>query len=223
MILQFQMYLVVIFIIILLGVFVVGWFFSKKAKVKRMLKKTPAMRIGEFLGGEAGRVTGQVRFAGETLTSPLSGRKCAFYHVEVQEYRSSGKSGHWYTIVNEEKAGDIIMHDGTNYCMIGKGQLKSYLHMDANYNSGTFKDATPELESYLISRGYKSTGLLGFNKSIRYKEGILEENEVFTAAGTGTWTTGRPANVNLPGSRYLLLGPMPDGFIYLTDDQKMVG
>lgn len=221
MILQIQIYLVAIFIVIIAAVFILGWYFSKKAKVKRLLKKTPNMRIGEFLGGETGRVTGQVKFAGETIVAPLTGRKCAYYHVEVQEYRSSGKSGHWYTIINEERAGDIIMHDGTNYCMIGKGTLKSYLHMDANYNSGTFKNATPELEAFLVSRGYKSTGLLGLNKSIRYKEGILEENEVFTAAGTGTWTTGRPSNVNLPGSRYLLLGPMPDGCIYLTVDQKM--
>jgi hypothetical protein len=223
MLLQIQMYLVVLFIILVAALALGGWYFSKKAKVKRLLKKTPAMRIGEFIGGEQGRVTGQIRFAGETLVSPLSGRKCAYYHVEVQEYRSGGKSGQWYTIINEERAGDIIMHDGTNYCMIGKGQLKCYLNMDANFNSGTFKNATPELESFLVSRGYKSTGLLGLNKSIRYNEGILEENEIFTAAGTGTWATGRPSNVNLPGSRYLVLGPMPDGFIYLTDDQKMTG
>lgn len=221
MILQIQMYLVVLFIILIAGLAVAAWLFSKKAKVKRLLKKTPSMRIGEFLGGEAGRITGRVIFAGETLVAPLTGRKCSYYQVEVQEYRSSGKSGHWYTIINEERAGDIILNDGTNYCMIGKGTLKSYLNMDANYNSGTFKNATPELEAFLVSRGYKSTGLLGLNKSIRYKEGILEENEVFTAAGIGAWTTGRPSNVNLPGSRYLLLGPMPDGCIYLTDDQKM--
>jgi len=41
------------------------------------------------------------------------------------------------------------------------------------------------LKSTLIVIGFKSEGFLGFNKSIRYKEGILENGEEIAVFGKG--------------------------------------
>jgi len=208
-------------VVFLGGIIVAAIFFSKKAIVKRALKKAPLMQISQFMGGEAGRITGKVAFVGHVLNAPLSNRRCSYYNVVVEEYRSSGKSGHWHTIINEEVAGDIVLAQGNQYALIDKTAIKSYLLPDANFKSGTFNNATPELEAFLAQRGYKSTGLIGLNKTLKYSEGVLEENETFTVSGIGNWMTSKPAGVKIPASRFLLVTPGEKGVVYLTDDPKI--
>lgn len=202
------------------GLFALFWF-SKKAVIKRALKKAPLMQISQFVGGESGRVTGRVAFLGQVIEAPLSKRKCSYYNVTIEEYRSNGKSGSWHVVLNEEKVGDIVLAQGSQYALIDKTAIKSYLIPDANFKSGTFNNATPELEAFLQSRGMKSTGLIGLNKTLRYVEGVLEENETFTVSGVGNWSTVKQAGVNIPSSRYLFITPGEKGVVYLTDDPKI--
>lgn len=196
----------------------VSSYFSRKAVVKRALRKAQEKRIGEFANGDSGKVVGEVVFAGETLAAPLSGRRCVYYHVIVEEYRSSGKSGHWHEIINEEQKGDIVLSDGTHYALVEFTVAKSYIVPDANYRSGFLNDATPELEAFLSQRGYSSTGLLGMNRSLRYKEGVLEHKETFAVAGKGQWSETKKHNLNIPAQRILVITPGEDGKLYLSDD-----
>ena len=55
------------------------------------------------------------------------------------------------------------------------------------FNSGTFKDPSEKLDHYLQSFGQESIGFLGLNKSIRYEEGILENDEEVAVCGDGSW------------------------------------
>ncbi len=198
-----------------------GYFFSKKMTIKRGLRKAAGRTIAEFMDGEEGRVTGNVLLAGKTLTAPLSMRTCAYYHIEVQEYQSSGKSGHWHTVIEEEETGHIILDDGTGYALIDTSQMKAYLVEDVKYESGTFNDATPELESFLQSRQKKSTGFLGWNKSMRYREGILEANEVFTVSGVATWSTPREHGLSLNTNKLLVISATDKKPVLLTDDPSV--
>ncbi|HTF03894.1 MAG TPA: hypothetical protein VK826_07710 [Bacteroidia bacterium] len=212
----------VIVIPLVIAGLVLAWYFSKKQVVKRALRNAPHRRINEFVTGENGKVVGKVIFAGETLQAPLSKRKCAAYHVVVQEYRQHGKSGSWHTIIEEEKRGDLVLHDGIGYAFIEPHNIQSFLVQDASFSSGTFNDASHELEGYLAQHGRKSTGLLGFNKSIRYREGVLEENEIVAAVGCGTWSTARQKNVRISGDRLLVIGVNEKGKLYLSDDPDVV-
>lgn len=215
------MVIAIIVIVVLGGIVTLAVVFSKKAIIRRALKSAPLKRIHEVQNGEKARVVGRIVYAGKVLTSPLSRRHCAAFHVEVQEYRRHGKSGSWVTVINDEQKGDIVIHDGMGNAQIEPSVI-SLMVQDANYSSGTFNDATPELQEYLRFHGRESTGLLGFNKQIRYKEGILEQGELIAAVGVGTWHSARARNINLAQDRLLVLGPDEKGKLYITDDPGLI-
>ena len=61
---------------------------------------------------------------------------------------------------------------------------------------------------------------MGFNKTIRYKEGVLEKDEQVAIYGKGKWT--KASALNLP-ERYgnILEITAPEGEnVYLSDDPK---
>lgn len=215
------MVIAIIAIVFVVGLIVLAIVFSKKARVRRALNKAPYKRIHEVQNGEKARVVGKIVYAGKVLTSPLTRRHCAAFHVEVQEYRQHGKSGSWVTVINDEQKGDIVIHDGMGNAHVDL-VVQSLMVQDANFSSGTFNDATPELKEYLRFHGRDSTGLLGFNKQIRYKEGILEQGEVVAAVGVGTWNSARAKNLNLPNDKLLVLGPDEKGKLYITDDPGLI-
>lgn len=213
-----QAVIVTLIIVAFAALIFLGFFFSKKAVVKRALRKTPYKRIHEFVNGEKGKVVGRIVYAGQTLQAPLSKRRCAAYHVEVQELQRRGKHSSWVTIINDEKRADVVIHDGMGYAYVEPQHIQSYLVQDANFSSGTFKDASPELTEYMRMHGRDTTGFLGFNKSLRYKEGILEQGETVAVVGVGTWGSARGKNLNLNNDRLLIMNVDEKGKLYLSDD-----
>jgi len=214
-------FFIFIFLAFFAGLIFVGIYFSRKSVVRRALKKAGEKRIGEFMDGDTGKIVGRVVFAGRTLTAPLSMRSCVYYHIVVEEYRSSGKSGSWHTIIEDEQKGDIVISDGSHYAVIDPQQIKSFLVPDVNYSSGTFNDATPHLEQFLSHYGRKSTGLFGLNKSLRYREGILEKDETFAVSGQGQWIAPQSRGLNISARRVLMITPGQEGHVYLSDDPAM--
>lgn len=214
---------VVVFFIFLVAIIIIaGAFFSRKAIVARRLRKTQMKRIRDVQDGEVIRLTGNVKLLGETLRAPLSGRKCAYFHVHVERHQHNGKHSHWHTIINDEQMGDLVIHDSTGYAMVTTEFIKSYVMKDREYESGFLKDANPELRAYLAQFNYDSETFLGFNKHIRYKEGVLEADETITIAGRARWAKKSEVKLNIPAERILLIEAEESNEIYLTDDPEIV-
>jgi len=140
----------------------------------------------------------------------------------VEQQVSSGKNSHWKTVVEEEVAGNFVIQDGNHCALIDTAKMKSYIVQDRKYSSGTFHDAEERLENYLNAKGSKSTGLLGFNKTMRYKEGILEPGELIAVTGKGRWKHTERTDIPAPYGKILVL--MADGKkpVYLSDDPDTV-
>jgi hypothetical protein len=205
------------FFLILGFVFLIGFMFSKKVIVKRNLKKYRVKPIADFKEGERSRIIGKVVYVGKPLQAPLSGRTCSHYYAHVEEKGNDS----WTTCMEEEKSCNVVLQDGDYYALIKHANLKSYIVQDQKYSSGTFNDATPLLERYLKKHGHDAKGLLGFNKQLRYSEGILEEGERVTVAGLGEWKQAE--DVGLPASygRVLVMHGGNDS-LYLTDARDIV-
>jgi hypothetical protein len=210
------------FMLFITGLILAGsavvFYFSRKAVVQRALQKPGIKHIASFADGDSGKVVGEVVYAGKTIRAPLSKRKCSYYHVLVEEYRRSKSGGFWYTLVEEEDMGDVVIDDGTGYAIIDTGKTMCYLIPDANYTSETFEDATPVLEKFLERHKTKSTALFGFNRTLRYKEGILEEGEMFAVAGEGQWNETQDHKLNLPTKKVLVITAQDEEKVYLSDD-----
>lgn len=213
----------VIIALIIGGIFFLQFYYSRKSVVKRKLKKAVGMKMSSFYSGDIAKLAGSVEIVGEPLIAPLSGRPCAYYYVLVEQLQSSGKSSHYSKIIEEEKSGTFLIRDGRYRAKINfDSLLKTYLVQDKEYSSGLGNDATATLENFLNSHGEKSENILGFNKSIRYKEGILEEGEMVAVTGRGEWKSA--GEVQLPDSygRILLISSGENEPIYMSDDPETI-
>jgi hypothetical protein len=205
---------IVIIVIIAICLIIYHLYFTKQARVLRALKTTEEKDIDQIKTGDRVRVTGTVQLLGTTLNAPLSGRKCAYWHVFVES--RSGKSS--YTIADEEEAGDVILKKGPHIVVVRTRKINTYLLKDANYSSGFLNDATDTLKRYLKKHNAKSTDLLGMNRSITYEEGVLEEGETVSVAGVAEWVSKSKFRFKSPGDKILTITASEQDPVYMTDE-----
>jgi hypothetical protein len=214
--------IVPIVIAVVIAIIFVSLYFSKKAVIKRKLKKAVGKKISDFISGDIAKVVGKVEFFGDPIIAPLSGRRCAYYYVLVEQQVSSGKSSHWETLIEEEVGGKFVIRDGRHCAHINSQNVKTVLVEDRQYSSRIGQDATPELEKYLNDHGKKSEGVFGWNKTLRYKEGVLEEGELIAAMGRGEWRNAEQEQLPDTYDRVLSINSTEQEPVYLSDDPDTV-
>lgn len=170
--------------------------------------------------GETVKVVGTIVPMEELLVAPLSQRECAHYFVEVEQKKSSGKNSHWDTIIQREVTSKFLIRDEDHYALIYGHRVKSNIVIDRNYTSGTFNDATEVLEDYLREHGHQSEGFLGFNKSLRYKEGVLEANESISVLGVGNWKSAKELGLPEKYDKVLVITAANGEYVYISDDPE---
>ncbi len=196
---------------------------NEKAKIRRQLRSAPRVDIGELGEGRTGRLVGQVG-EGDTMQAPFTGRTCVYYEAAVEEYRSSGKTGSWRQVVREVRSVAFVLDDGTGRAIVDPSGARVAVDIDMTTRSGTFDDATPVEEQFLTRHGLRSSGWV-FNKSFRYREGVIEIGETIAVMGQGVrepdpaavgkvggYRSGPPTRLRLGGSSRhpILLSDAPD-------------
>ncbi|WP_299433230.1 hypothetical protein [uncultured Aquimarina sp.] len=226
-IIPFQMnsntYLLIgIFVLLMISFSVIGYYFSHKNKILRKLKQVNTKRIQLIKDNEYAKLIGKVNTSGEPLTSPIGKRKCAYYQIIVEE-KSGGKNKSWHTIIKEDKAIDFIIESSGERAVVQVDTSPKtkmvYLVKDVKHTSGTWNDPPKHLEMYLQSHGKDSTGLFGFNKSIRYREGVIEIGEKITILGTASWKES-DHNFDRYSSKSLFISGDRENKLIITDDPK---
>lgn len=210
-------FIIPIFIVIFGVIVFLSFYFSNKTVVKRKLKKANVIKISNFMSGETAKINGSVEIVDKPLIAPLSKRECAYYHVVVEENVSSGKSSHWETLIEEEDSCQFVIRDGRSCAYIDDENIKSYIVDDWKSSSGFMNDADDFLEEYLQAHGYKSENFLGLNKTIRYREGVLEQGERIAVLGKGEWKSASQCNLSENFSRILVISSPDEGNVYLSD------
>jgi hypothetical protein len=211
------------FVILGLGIIIYAiihsMFFTPKAIMKRKIRRHLLKDIGDVQEGELVRIKGKVVLRGKTLSAPLSDRKCCYYHVIV--VRGEGKESR--EIINEKKAAEVIIQTGEHFAFVHSQDAATFIDLDVKYNSGFLKDATPALEKFLKFHGHKSEGFFGFNKTLEYKEGVLEEGETTVVAGKGRWVDKSKLRLDLPCQRVLVIEAEDhENPVRLSDDTEIV-
>ncbi len=88
---------------------------------------------------------------------------------------------------------------------------------DAKFSSGTFNDPSNRLIQYLEQFGKESTGMLGFNKTLRFREGILEIGEKVAVLGEGRWKDVYEPDLPVSFGRVLYIQATKEMPIFLSD------
>jgi E3 Ubiquitin ligase len=161
----------------------VASYYSAEAKAKRALLAAKIWPIATFPENEVGRIVGQAQPTVAVLHAPMSGRPCVMFRVTVEEYRSSGKSGSWYTVITDVQYVPFQVTDSTGRALIDPTSAQLISTVDSKSTSGTFDPASPIEESILARHRVESKGWL-FNKSLRYHEAAIEVGETIAILGS---------------------------------------
>jgi hypothetical protein len=210
-----------LFIIGVATLIFLGIYFSSKHKILRELKKIRRKAIHSVRENEYVKIIGKAKHAGEPLIAPLSKRKCVYYNVQVEEKR--GK--HWRNIINDVQFQDFFVQAGTESAILNlrvqrDNTKRIHLVTDHSLNSGVFKNIDPEIERYLQQNGNKSSGFLGMNKTLRYKESVIELDEEIAVMGIGKWKTIDTPMDSYSDGRILTLTGSKEQKLLVTDEPK---
>lgn len=175
-------YVVVAIVVIVIAV--VSWYFSKANRIKRQLRNLKAQPIAQLPENTVGKVAGAAQPLGQTLVGPLTGRPCLYYVAIVEQHVSTGRSSHWKQIIKEEMGVPFQLVDRTGRALVDPRGAEVALTFDGTSRSGTFRDADPAQEAFLQRHGKTSKGWV-FNKGLRYKEAMIEVNEIVAVLGQG--------------------------------------
>ncbi|TJY37707.1 GIDE domain-containing protein [Pontimicrobium aquaticum] len=210
-----------ILIVVIGAVIFLSHYFSIKQVVLRKLSKIPFKSTGGIKTNELAKVSGKALHVKVPLIAPLSGRKCVFYTIKIEKRVSTGKSSHWKTVIDEEKTQEFFIENRGDYVIVRPTQspknYKSYLVKDVKTSSGAFNDPTPEFESLLKQYNIDPVSFLGFNKSLRYKEGVIEIGEKITVAGIAKWKTLSESIPEYPYSKIAELVSTEKDKLLITD------
>ena len=200
------------------------YYFSSKQILLRQLSKIRLKAIASLKSNEFIKIYGKALHVQEPLVAPLSKRKCIFYTIKIEKRVSSGKSSHWKTIVNEERIQDFFIEQNGSYAIIkpitNPKNYISHLVIDKKTASGSFNDPTPEFEALLKIFNIDSTNFFGFNKQLRYKEGIIEVGEKVTVAGIVKWKTLNEPIPEYSYSKIVALESDAKQKLIITDNPK---
>lgn len=205
--------------IILVGVLSV--YFSKKNRMLREFKKSRKKNINSIKRNEYAKIIGKAKHVKSPLIAPLSGRECVYYHVIVEVKNDKN----WRKIIDDVKAQDFFIATNTEMAIVKTSDLdKSFKHVhlvkDFNKKSGFRNDAPEKLEAYLKSYNKKSTGFLGVNRQMRYREGVIELNESIAVKGLSEWKHLSEPIEGYSYSKILTLTGTKKQKLLVTDEPK---
>ncbi len=163
------------------GLIFMTWWFQNNPREKRRLQKEKSLRIADFENREYAKITGKVAPLEQTLIAPLSGRECVYYKVTVEIGRAAmptmGANFTYTSIISETKSVDFLLEQRNDSVHIIFEHYDDFITKDFGYKSDPTRDAIPKLEAFLKKYGQQSKDATGYNKTLRYREAILEIGE----------------------------------------------
>ena len=161
------------------------WHFGEDQTIRRTLRNAPAKRILDLMDDELGKVVGRARGLDEVLNAPLTGRRCVYFIATVEEHHSTGKSSYWKTIIRETRGVPFMLEDDSGRALVDATAARIAIDFDGKSQSGTFDDPTEAEKAFLARHGEKGEGWV-FNRSLRYREAVIEAGETIAVLRAGT-------------------------------------
>lgn len=153
------------------------------------LRRVPTLPIGVL--PHRGQVEAVGRASGSIVLSPSSDTPCVLWQVEVQEYRGSGKSGHWVTILKRTSSQPIEIADGTERVWTVPSDAELVLNDDLRAAHGLFGTMTPQIEAAVERMGVPLRSAMGFKRSVRVHERRIVPGEPIFALGLAEEAAGQ--------------------------------
>lgn len=214
-------YFIFIFIGIILIFLVLSYYFNTKNRILRELRNSkPITSLNSVKDNDYVHLKGKALKFKDILNSPFRGKECFLYEIKVEQ-----KNKNWRTIIN-----DLVFQ---SFCIDINGQKviinaktpakqrRIYLDKDKKGSSSFFTNADNRFVSYMRSKGKDTKSIFGFNKTLRYKEGIISANEMVSVKGIARWVDVETDKSNYGSERILTLTGTKDKRLLITDLKKI--
>lgn len=207
---------------------------NPERRARHMLQQSPLCSLDSAQEGEVIKVVGTLRDVEDPLEAPLSGRRCAYYEILVEQRpelrfeprgfesdRDRVKSERWVVRVGR----DFELDDGSGKpALVRMERATVRITYDRHYRSGGFDTPTPAMRQLLNRHLHIGGQGLSLQSNIRYSEGILE-------VGERVAVRGRVLRDVVPGAgrgyrdhahRVMLAPSIEEGELYVSDDPALV-
>ena len=191
-----------------LGVLVYRVAFSRQARGRRAVARTPRSPVAKVRRGELVKVVGQARVAMKPLRAPMSGRPCVCWHVRIQEARQGPQGGSWTDVLDEVEGQDFLLEDETGIALVRGVMPEATLASSGPWVDNYGDNFSPEVENFLGSRGEQLRGALG-KRVMRYQERILDE-------GAHVAVLGMARREGVPQGASVVIDCLDDGRIVIS-------
>jgi hypothetical protein len=192
------------------------WYFRAHRRTLRKLAAVAVAPIGHVQEGTVVRIVGTLENLVQPLTAPISGRACVAWHAVVEAGNGGARQSDWRTVIDTgQYVGEFLLRDATGVARVRvTSRPRVAIVKDSHAGSGPFNQVPPHVEAFLRSYGEASTGVLGFNRNMRYQEGALQAGEQVAVIGKASFepdphaaTHGRPYRVviDAPGGADTLI------------------
>lgn len=213
-----------IFFLSVMGFFGGLYYFAKGLswlKQKRLIENTPTSKIRSLAMGLVEIYGGVVPAEGKLLKSPFSVKDCVYCKYTIEEYRRSGKSSHWVTVKSDVEMAPFYLKDDTGSVMIDPKGVKPEIPMDFEFNSGWGKDPPESVKQFLKNNKMNFEDFLGFNKTMRYREYIIEpQNKLYVMGTAGNNPFVDLANLTENAAGIMIQKGTNDKTYYISDRQE---
>jgi len=164
--------IVILFVICAVAAAIAGYFLFINYKYYNTISKTETSNISWLQEG-FNEIKGKIVALEEQLISPFSEKPCVYYQFLVEQQKSSGKSSHYVSIINDKKFQKFGVDDGTGIAIINLENADIQIKTDKKDSSGFFNKADENEVRALNKYSQSSKGFL-FEKTLRYTEKFLE-------------------------------------------------
>jgi hypothetical protein len=211
----------VLIIVAIVAIIAIAHYYNKENRILRELKKSRSTRIHRAKQNEYVKLIGKAVGGNNLLIAPLSKRPCLYYYVYVE--KKGDKS--WRKYLSAEEKQDFFLDVDGERAIIKPAMTHfdfrlRYLVFDHEDSSGTFNDAKAHLESFLKQHDKSSTGFLGWNKTLRFKEGVIEPGETIAVKGIAEWKAIEEEIDGINYSKILTLKGIAEKKLIITDHPK---
>ena len=177
-------------------------------KHRKWLRKAPSFLVSEMPENTFGKIVGHVRpFRERALEAPLSKRLCAYYDVSIDVMSDDSMLR---TIASVQDGMPFLLKDNTGAAVIDPSHAFVSSGIDAVSRS-IVREAAP-VELALLERTQILGSKVGMSTSLRYREAIIEIDEMVAVYGGGvrepdpegvaamTYRDGVPTRLHLTGT-----------------------
>jgi hypothetical protein len=154
-------------------------------KEARLIKNTPTSKIRSLAMGRVEVYGNIIPCKGKIFRSPFSNNECVWCKWTVEEYRKSGKHSNWMTLSSGILEDHFYLQDDTSMVLIDPKKAEVDIQRDSEFRSGTFNKTLPkEAVKFLKTHNVVTSGILGFNRTLRLRESFLSPDDKAYIMGT---------------------------------------